>query len=124
MITWLVPGRVPAKSPAERPAEVTEGGAAIDVRLPTEASKKKVKVSPGEIVSGTVLTQNTDSTEVEAWPARNAVGLTLKTTFDPVCARPAAGSSNTRARGALTKTVSIAVAHLIRISSPFSWLEF
>jgi len=75
---------VPAKSPANRLEEATEGGALMDDTVPTDASKKKLNVSPGETVSGTVLTQNTDRTALDFCPIANSVGLMLKATRELV----------------------------------------
>src|SRR5262245_34123302 len=118
MVTWLEVGTAATKSPAERLAELTEGGATTEVKLPTDASKKKVNVSPGEIVSGTVLTQNTVRAVLDDWPARKALGLTLNATFDPVWARAAAENSNTITREWLIEPLSIVVRR--RMASPFS----
>src|SRR5215472_9071601 len=115
MVTWLGLERVPAKSPFNKVVEFTDGGATMDVKLPTEASKEKVNVSPGEIESGTVLTQNTVRAVFEAWPARNAVGLALKATFDPVWERTATGSSSRMTIVSLNK-VSLNKVSLNKVS--------
>jgi hypothetical protein len=65
----------------------------MDDTVPIDASKKKLNVSPGETVSGTLLTQKTDRTALDAWPGANSVGLMLKETRELVWALAPAGNS-------------------------------
>src|SRR5215813_7917523 len=111
MFTWLGPCSAPAKSPAARLAELTEGDPSIDDTVPTDASKKKVNVSPGESVSGTVLTLNTDRTALDFWPAANSIGLTLKATREPVWARVPAGTSINTYKERLSTPISLVLMH-------------
>src|SRR5262249_49189809 len=88
----------------------------MDDTVPTEASKKNMNVSPAEIVSGTLLTQNMDRTALADWPAANSVGLMLKETREPVWARAPAGSSINTQKERLSTPMSIVLT--FRISSP------
>src|SRR5262245_41978674 len=116
MTAWLGPDKVPTKSTDARLAEATEGGALMDDTVPTDKSKKNVNVSPGETASGTVLTQNTDRTALDAWPTANSVGLMLKATREPVWARAPGGNSNNKNKERLSTRSTIDLPH--RIASP------
>src|SRR5260370_33515304 len=100
MTTGLCPpAKLTEKSAGDKVEDSTAISAATDDTVPSEPSTKNKKLFPAESVSGTALTENTESSALAGWPARKIGGFIPNGTRPAVWARAGAVNDTSRSNG-------------------------